>query len=63
MDEISISEAAAKYGIDERRLLGAIWMENQTGNLQLPIGSFELRMVQDDERLAVWAAQQRGPQS
>lgn len=61
MDNVlTIAEAAAKYGIDEKRLLGAIWMENQTGKLQLPIGDYAKGLVQDDSILHLWVDKQLG---
>lgn len=51
MDLLTIPEAAAKYGIDPKRLRGAVYREHQTGALHLPIGSYEQDMVYDDERL------------
>jgi hypothetical protein len=50
-DPISIPEAAAKYGVDVRRLRGRIWQENMTGELSAPIGSVAEDVVYDDDRL------------
>lgn len=60
MDTLTIAEAAAKYGVDEKRLRGAVWQENQTGRLELPIGDAKADTVQDDAALARWVKAQRG---
>jgi hypothetical protein len=52
---VPIAEAAARHNVDERRLRGAVWRENLTGELSLPIGSFAHDLVQDDETLKRWA--------
>lgn len=48
---ISIPEAAAKHGIDVKRLRGKVWQEHQTGAIDLPIGSLETDQVYDDWRV------------
>lgn len=55
MELMTIPEAAAKYGVDVRRLRGIVWRENCTGALELPIGSYESDQVYDCERLRAWA--------
>jgi hypothetical protein len=56
---LPVPEAAAKYGVDVRRLRGAIW----TNRLLEPIGDVELDLVQDDETLHRWVEKQRGKQA
>lgn len=56
---LTIPEAAAKYSINEKRLRGAVWQENQTGRLDLPIGDSKADTVQDDAFLHRWVERQR----
>jgi hypothetical protein len=56
---IPIAEAAAKYGIDIRKLRGAIWQDSVTGRLDLPMGVSSQDMVIDNDRLRDWAAFQK----
>jgi hypothetical protein len=56
MNIISIPEAAAKYGVEERRLRGAVW----TDRLLEPIGDLHLDRVQDDDTLRRWVEKQKG---
>lgn len=53
---IPILEAAFRYGVNERRLRGAVW----TNRLLDPIGDAQLDLVQDDETLRRWVEKQRG---
>jgi hypothetical protein len=55
---IPIPDAAAKYEVSEKRLRGAVWRENVTGDLAAPIGSFKQDLVQDDETLKRWVRRQ-----
>lgn len=50
-DPISIPAAAEKYSVDVKRLRGKVWLENQTGRLDLPIGDLATDQVYDDWRL------------
>lgn len=58
-EAIPIDEAAVKYGVDPRRLRGAVW----TNRLLDPIGDPHLELVQDDETLRRWVEKQRGQQA
>lgn len=53
---IPIIEAVFRYGVDERRLRGAVW----TNRLLDPIGDPALDLVQDDDTLRRWVEKQRG---
>lgn len=55
-DVIEIQAAATKYGIDPRRLHGAVF----TNRLLDPIGDPHLELVQDDDTLRRWVEKQRG---
>jgi hypothetical protein len=56
---LPIPEAAEKYGVDVRRLRGAVWQENQTGRLSLPIGCSESDVIYDGEELRTWVEMQK----
>lgn len=51
---ISIPAATSKYGLDIRRLRGAVFT-NRNGD---PLGDPAADLVQDDETLARWAQRQ-----
>jgi hypothetical protein len=55
---IPIPVAAEKYGIDIRKLRGAIWHDSVKGRLDLPMGVSSQDMVIDNDRLRDWAAYQ-----
>lgn len=57
-DQIDITEAAIKYGVDAKRLRGAVYL-NGLGD---PIGDAERDLVQDDETLRRWVEKQKGAQ-
>lgn len=58
-DIMTIPEAAALHGVDVKRLRGAVWRENETGNLTLPIGCIATDRVQNDHTLETWLEKQR----
>jgi hypothetical protein len=55
---IPIPVAAEKYGVDIRKLRGAVWHDNVKGRLDLPMGVSSQDMVIDNDRLRDWAAYQ-----
>ena len=55
---LPVTEAALKYGVDLKRLRGAVFMNR----LHDPIGDFQLDLVQDDEVLERWVAKQKAVQ-
>lgn len=56
LDTLSIPEAATKYGVDAKRLRGAIYMNG----LHDPIGDPATDRVQDDATLERWVAKHKG---
>jgi hypothetical protein len=52
---IPIEDAAAKHGVDVRRLRGAVW----TNGLLDPIGDVSQDLVQEDDTLGRWVEKQK----